>query len=117
MEAALELGQVEYRQALYLFERVVVDASVPYRPVLAHLVEAFHKVLLEVRGRFLGKDVVQSLADVVDAVDEGRVVSGLFERIEVHVDLELGQRTGHELSVTAEDVASGRLDRHTVFFL
>ena len=47
VETALELRQPEHRQVLNLGEGAVVDALVPYRPVLAALVMALGEVGLE----------------------------------------------------------------------
>ena len=57
-ESAFMSGQVEVRQLLHFVESDVVHLSTPYAPVTALLVVAFHEVLTEFFGRFLGEDDV-----------------------------------------------------------
>ena len=117
METAAELGHVEDGQCLHSLEGVVVHTLGPDGPVLAHFLMSFLKVALELLHRFLGEDLVQAHADAVYfLVPEG--VFLLAAHLEVHIHLVFRQRTGHQFTVVAEDVAAvGRHDQRVKFLL
>ena len=127
VEAALVDGQREVGQLAHLGKRVVVDAAGPHRPVagtraavLQPLVAPFGELLAELLSRAFGEDLVQTVAQTVEAHGPDGValvhphavlgVAGL----EVHEDLVFGYARGHELAVAAQYVATVGLHAHAV---
>ena len=106
VETALVGFQAEYRDVLYLGEGVIVNTLRINRPVAAHLGATFGEVFLEVRLAQVWEYLVQAKTDGVLLGIPQRVVLCIFQRLEVHEDLKLRQRTCHQLSGTTQDVAS-----------
>ena len=105
MESALVGAQVEHRQRLHSLVGIVVYALRHEEPVAAAFFPAFQDVLSEVFFFYFGEDGVQSFTDAVEFHHQQRVFF-LASRLEVHVYLVSWHRTGHELSVVAQYVAS-----------
>ena len=117
MEATLIRIHAEHGQLAHLGIDVIVDPLGPDRPVAGEFVaspfQIGHKLLLAL----LGEDAVEHHAHAVALGHPQRVVVAVVEGPEVHVEFKLWQRRGHELAVTAQDVATGGSHKHAVAFL
>ena len=117
VETALVGRHAEHRQTLHLGKGVVVDAAAVYCPVAALLASPLYQIALEFLSALLREYLVQTLADGILLHIPQRVVLGGRQCLEVHKHLELRQRTRHQLTGAAQDVASVRLHGHGIFLL
>ena len=117
VESALVGSEAENWQRLHLGEGVIVDTTSIYRPVAALLAASLYEMALEFFCCLLREYLVESLTDGVLLGIPKRVVAGFGQCLEVHEYLEFRQRTRHQLSCAAQDVASVRLHGHGVSLL
>ena len=121
METALITGHIKEWQLTDLDKGVIVDAAFPNGPVtgtngtvLVDLVASLLQVMLELCRRFRRENLVQTITNRIQLVKPQRVALLKGCCLEVHKDLVFRDRSSHQLSVTAEDIASVGLHADTV---
>ena len=128
MKATLVLGLLEDGEFLDFTEGVVVNTSWPYCPVTCtgntvfhDFVLAFQKMLLEFACRLAGEYLIQSDTDAVNLLSPDGVALAdtdgiVSSSLEIDIDLIFRNTAGHQLSITAQDVAATRFYADAVTF-
>ena len=114
VDSAFVCAPAEDGQLRDLHPRVVIDALLPHRPYAAPLGISLFQFGLELLCRLLGEDLVEPLADGVEAIGKRRVRRVGPQRLEVHEYLVLRHRGGHQPPVATQYVASRGLQLHAV---
>ncbi len=121
METALITGHIKEWQLTDLDKGVIVDAAFPNGPVtgtngtvLVDLMASLLQIVLELCRRFRRENLVQTITNRIQLVKPQRVAFLKGCCLEIHKNLIFRDRSSHQLSVTAEDIASVGLHADTV---
>ena len=117
MESTLVGSKSEERQIFHFREGIVVDTLVVDHPMPLLLGFSLFQVSLKLCGTLFWEYFMKSIADGIFLDVPQGISFCLAEGNKVHEYLELRQGTGKELSCTAQDISSVRLNGHRVFLL
>ena len=115
MEAALILRKIENGQCLHFCKDIIVHPRLPNQPMPTLFPISFIQFFFKGCRRFRGENLIQTHTNRITLSQPQRIVLCLTKGLKVHIQLIFRQRTRHQLSVTAQYIATSGLHTHTVF--